>query len=59
MNNVIYIRFSHDLPTSKQNELRYRMELAQWKAHWREAEATFDYDAMDRLQVEFERVGLP
>lgn len=35
------------------------MELAQWKIYWREAEAEKDYDRMDRLQLDYERVGLP
>lgn len=59
MSSVIHIRFSHDLPTRAQNELRGRMEMAQWKQYWREAEAEKDYDRMDRLQVDYERVGLP
>lgn len=56
---VIEIKFSTDLPTRKQNELRYRMELAAWKRRWREAETNRDYVRMDWLQMEYERVGLP
>lgn len=59
MSSIIYIKFSHDLPTKAQNELRYRMELAQWKIYWRQAEAEKDYDWQDRLQLDYERVGLP
>lgn len=57
--NVVHIRFSHDLPTRAQNELRGRMEMGQWRRRWREAEAEKDYRAMDLLQLDYERVGLP
>lgn len=56
---VIEIRFSEDLPTKAQNRLRYAMEMGQWRRRWREAEAAKDYYAMDRLQLDYERVGLP
>ena len=56
---IIEIKFSRDLPTLKQNELRYRMEMAQWKKAWREAKMAEDYVAMDWLQYKYERVGLP
>lgn len=59
MGEVIHIKLSHDLPTRKQNELRYNLEMARWKAAWREAEETKDYDRMDRLQIDYEMVGLP
>ncbi len=57
--NVVHIRFSHDLPTRTQNELRGRMEMAEWKRRWREAEAEGDHYLMDRLQEDYEWVGLP
>lgn len=57
--NVINIRFHEDLPTKKQNELRYRMELKVWKDKMKAAEAREDYEEMDRLAVEYEMVGLP
>lgn len=57
--NVIYIVLGVDLPTSAQNALRYAIELGRWRAKWRRAQRDKDYDAMDRLQVDFERVGLP
>lgn len=59
MGEVINIRLSYDLPTRKQNELRYNLEMARWKALWREAEEAKDYDRMDRLQIDYEMVGLP
>ncbi len=59
MSNVIEIKFSEALPTSSQNKLRYRMELAAWRASWRKAEAEKDYRKMDELEHEFGRVGLP
>lgn len=59
MGTVINILLSHDLPTKKQNELLYRLELARWKASWREAEEENDFDRMDMLHRDYERVGLP
>lgn len=56
---IIHIRFGYDLPTRAQNELRYRLEMERWKRAWRDAESSSDYDQMDRLQIEYERVGLP
>jgi hypothetical protein len=56
---VIDIRLSEDLPTRKQNELRYRIELGRWRREWREAESAGDYAQMDRLNADYERVGLP
>ena len=57
--SVIFIRFHEDLPTNKQNELRYRMELAAWKIEWRKAEEEQDYISMDWLNHKYELVGLP
>lgn len=67
---VIHIRFSEDLvgssPASSRllNALRYRMEMAAWKARNRQARPTedpdtWDWDALDALDREFEMVGLP
>lgn len=56
---IIEIRLSEDLPTRAQNRLRYAIELGQWRAKWREAEARGDYDRMDYLNETFEQVGLP
>lgn len=57
--SVILIKFSHDLPTKAQNELRHRMEMARWKQRWRDATENDNYDLQDQLQHEFELVGLP
>lgn len=59
MGEVIHIRFSEDLGSQKKNELRYRMELAEWKKRWREAVDLQDYEWMDRLDREYQKVGLP
>ena len=56
---VIEIKFSEDLPTRAQNKLRYAMEMGQWRRAWREAEAAKDYYALDRLDRQYELVGLP
>jgi hypothetical protein len=57
--SVIVIKFGEDLPTRNQNKLRYRMELARWKAEWRDAESCGDYSKMDYLNSSYEMVGLP
>ncbi len=57
--SIIEVRLYEDLLTRKQNELRYRLELAQWRKAWREAELDKDYSRMDWLDREFEKVGLP
>lgn len=59
MANIIHIYFSEDLPTRKQNQLRYRMELAAWKAKWRDAEKSMDFDQMDYLSKTYEMLGMP
>lgn len=59
MNNIIHIKFSENLPTKKQNELRYRMELARWKEDWRIAESMGDHLRMDELNHNFQYIGLP
>lgn len=43
----------------KQNELRYRMEIASWKQRWREAEEECDFIRMAWLNMEYERIELP
>ena len=57
--NVIHIRFSEDLDSPLKNRLRYRMELAEWKREWREAEAAGNYAALDRLDRQYDYLGLP
>lgn len=57
--SVIFIHFSEELPTNKQNELRGRMELAAWKERWRKAIEEKDYVEMDWLNHQYDMVGLP
>jgi len=59
MEMIIQIRLHEDLPTNAQNALRYAIELGIWRAKWRQAEDEKDYYTMDRLQEDYERVGLP
>jgi len=59
MNNIIQIKFSEDLPTKKQNELRARMELARWKEEYRKAEAMDDWIQMGYLNWKYSFIGLP
>lgn len=59
MGDVIRIYLCEDLPTDAQNKLRVRMEEARWRERWRRAKAENDYDTMDRLQREWEMLGLP
>ncbi len=56
---IIEIKLHEDLPTKAQNKLRYAIELGLWQVEWREAEATQDYDRMDRLNQSYNSVGLP
>jgi hypothetical protein len=56
---IIEIRFHEDLPTRARNRLRYAMEMGVWRAEWRAAAEAKDYEAMDRLSRDYERVGLP
>jgi len=56
---VIQIKFSEDLPTKKQNELRIRMELARWKEEWRIAESQGDWIGMGYLNWRYNFIGLP
>lgn len=56
---IVHIRLSEDLPTRAQNRLRYQIELGIWRRKWREAEAAKDYDAMTRLEANYEMVGMP
>jgi len=63
--NVIRIRFSTDLETPARNRLRYAMEMCEWRKQMREAKpdpddsSTWDWDALERLDRQFELVGLP
>lgn len=56
---VIEIRLHRDLPTAAQNALRYAIELGRWRNEWRKAEEQGDWQRMDRLNEDYERVGLP
>lgn len=68
---VLHIRFGHDLEEGRPpllgrllNELRYRMEMRQWKEKNRAARPTldpdtWDWDALESLDREFEMVGMP
>lgn len=56
--SVIPITFSTDLPSRAHNQLRYRMELKEWKDQWAEAEKRDDFEAIDDLQREYEMVGM-
>ena len=56
---VIQIKFSEDLPTKKQNELRARMELANWKEAYRLAESENDWIQMGYLNWQRNFIGLP
>lgn len=58
MTNIIQIKFGQDLPTEKQNELRYRMELARWKEEWRIAESTGDWTTMGYLNWRWAFMGI-
>lgn len=57
--SVINIILSTDLPTRAQNKLRYAIELGIWRKRLHKAEADKDYDLIDRLQLDYERVDLP
>jgi len=69
--NVIHIRFHEDLSEGQPrelgrllNRLRYSMEMARWKAKNRAARptedpSTWDWEALDGLDREYEMVGLP
>jgi hypothetical protein len=41
--------------TKKQQELRYRMELANWKKEWREAEEQQDSQRLIELHCQWPR----
>ncbi len=56
---VIHITLGEELPTIAQNKLRANLHMAQWKASWRRAIAEKDSDAMDRLDKQYEMVGMP
>lgn len=56
---VIEIRLHEDLPTRNQNKLRYRIEMGIWLAKMRKAKEEKDYDEMDRLDQQYNLIGLP
>lgn len=68
---IIHIRFHEDLSEGQPqplgrllNRLRYSMEMAAWRARNRAARptedpSTWDYNALDQLDREYEMVGLP
>jgi hypothetical protein len=69
--NVIHIRFSEDLSVGQPhplgsllNLLRYKMEMAQWRALNRAARPTedpdtWDFKTLDRLDRAYEMIGMP
>lgn len=57
--NVIEIRFHEDLGSRAKNELRYRMELCQWRGRWRKAEEEQDHHVMEILDKAYDMIGLP
>lgn len=68
--NVIHIRFGEELigssPTSSclLNVLRYRMEMCEWRRKNREARptedpSTWDWEALSKLDLDYETVGPP
>jgi uncharacterized protein YehS (DUF1456 family) len=59
MGVVIHIRLHEDLGCPELNKMRYNMEMAIWLKKWRKAMSKKDHDMMDRLNSDYERVGLP
>jgi len=59
MGDVIMISFSVDLPTRNQNLLRARMEFKAWSDRRDDAMMRDDYETLDRLDREYEMIGLP
>lgn len=69
--NVIHIRFHEDLAQDQSpelgrllNRMRYNMEMEVWLRKNREARPTedpdtWDWEALDRLDRQYEMVGLP
>jgi len=69
--NVIHIRFHEDLAQDRSpelgrllNRMRYNMEMEVWLRKNREARPTedpdtWDWEALDRLDRQYEMVGLP
>lgn len=69
--SVIQIRFSEDLAEGRSlllgdllNRLRGRMEMSVWRAKNRAARPTedpetWDWEALERLDRQYEMVGLP
>ena len=59
MSNVIHIEFFTDLRTNDLNQMRFRMEMCQWKSQFRKAQEEGNFEAMDQLNLSFDMVGLP
>jgi len=65
-NNVIHIKLHQDLSIGRPgrlgkllNQMRCNMELAQWRTKARKINEQEDWDSLDRLQAEYETIGLP
>ena len=65
MKNVIRIKFSEDLQgvTPEQsrllNQMRAGMEYREWRVRRDQAMFDDDYDTLDRMDKEYELIGLP
>jgi len=59
MGDLILISFGVDLPTRNQNLLRARMEFKAWRDRRDQAMFDDDYDTLDRMDKEYELIGLP
>lgn len=59
MSNVILITFHEDLGSALKNKLRGKMEYAAWRKEWIAAEAAGDYWKLDRLDEQYNMIGLP
>jgi hypothetical protein len=57
--SIVQIQLYEELPTRAQNRLRYAIQMGMWLQEWRKAKETSNYAAMDRLDREYELVGLP
>lgn len=57
--NVIRITLYEDLGSDFLNNLRCRMQMAEWRGKWLKAQSEQDFDAMDQLDKQYEMVGLP
>ena len=59
MSELILISFGVNLPTRNQNLLRARMEFKTWRDRRDDAMMRDDYETLDRLDREYEMIGLP